>query len=101
ASKVNDLIIENSLAKIIADGAIEKYRYFTLTGPTRLVVDVYGVNPTFKKRSFSASNGFKQVRIGAYDNKTRFVFDSSKVQLKDFVIDTTDSKLLVDWSEGG
>ncbi|MFO7982650.1 MAG: type IV pilus secretin PilQ [Desulfuromonadales bacterium] len=99
ASRVEDLDIRDSLARISTNGVIEEYRHFTLTGPSRLVVDVYGVSPEFEERSFSADRGFKQVRVGAYDDKTRFVFDSSEVQLPDFVIDTKNSDLLVDWSK--
>ena len=101
ASRVEKLDIDDSLARIGTNGTIEKYRHFTLTGPSRLVVDVYGVAPEFEGRSFSASNGFKRIRVGVYEDKTRFVFDSSEVQLPGFVIDSKNSALLVDWSKTG
>lgn len=101
ASRVEKLDVDDSLAKIGTNGAIGKYRHFTLTGPSRLVVDVYGVAPEFEGRSFNASNGFKRIRVGVYEDKTRFVFDSSEAQLPGFIIDSKNSDLLVDWSTTG
>ena len=88
-----------SQAVIQADGKIDNFKYFTLKNPARLVVDVYGLKPAFKERVFPAGKGFKQIRLGIYDDKTRLVFDGSGAKLPQHNVESRDADILVTWGE--
>ncbi|MBW2474321.1 MAG: type IV pilus secretin PilQ [Deltaproteobacteria bacterium] len=88
-----------SQAVIQADGKIDNFKYFTLKNPARLVVDVYGLKPAFKERVFPAGKGFKQIRLGTYDDKTRLVFDGSGAKLPQHNVESRDADILVTWGE--
>ena len=60
-----------------ADCLVDNYEFFSLGGPDRLVVDVYGVRPGFEARSIPLSDDFSRMRVGVYKEKLRFVFDTS------------------------
>ncbi len=64
-------------AIIRANGHISTYRYFPLSGPERLVVDVYGAHPTFDDTELPMQGAFRRLRLGTYPNKTRFVLDAT------------------------
>jgi len=78
--------------------AMQRFQYFRLAGPSRLVVDLYGVKPDFRQRSFAASDGFKRIRVGAYADKTRFVFDAEGDGLPGFEVAKDGDAVVVDWS---
>jgi len=99
AKEVASVAVERNGVAINADGRIDKYRYFTLGAPPRLVVDVYGVRPGFDRRSFTIPGGFKDVRVGAYHNKTRFVFDGKGAALPPFSVQPAGDRLLVSWGK--
>ena len=80
-----------------SDGSIEQFKYFTLTDPPRLVVDIFELKPVFEERSFPAEAGFKDVRIGAHDDKTRLVFDSSGTKLPKFTVEKNSTDIVVSW----
>jgi len=77
---------------------MKRFQYFQLAGPARLVVDVYGVKPQFKQRSFAAADGFKRIRVGVYADKTRFVFDAEGPALPGFEVARDGDAVVVDWS---
>lgn len=77
---------------------MDRFQYFKLAGPPRLVVDVYGVEPGFKTRSFSASQGFSRIRVGVYTDKTRFVFDAQDEVFPGFEVGQEGDAVVVDWS---
>ncbi|PNU18906.1 hypothetical protein C2E25_15195 [Geothermobacter hydrogeniphilus] len=77
---------------------MKRFQYFRLAGPARLVVDVYGVKPRFKQRSFAAVDGFKRIRVGVYADKTRFVFDAEGSALPGFEVARDGDAVVVDWS---
>ena len=101
AEVIDALKISDNRAVAQMDGAVGKYQYFKLSAPPRLVVDVYGVQPRFKDRSFAAANGFKQVRIGVAEGKTRMVFDANGEELPHFNVSAAGSELVVAWTGGG
>jgi len=84
-----------------ADGRIGKFHYFSLAGPPRLVVDVYDVKPGFQQRSFDLAQGFRQIRVGTYKDKVRFVFDAASGGLPDYSVSQNGDVLGVYWGEGG
>ena len=81
---------------IMADGKLENYNSFKLDSPPRLVLDIWGVGTRYPKKSIKIKNPFiKEVRIGHYPDKLRFVFDSLKSQLPPYQINRIDEKLIV------
>ena len=52
AKKVQSVVLEGERVLFQTDGDVQMYKYFTLTGPTRLVVDVYKVQPGFTDRAY-------------------------------------------------
>ncbi len=99
ARRVTAVDMQQGRANLFADGKIEKFRYFELSAPPRLVLDAYGVRPAFKERSFNASLGFQQMRVGLYDDRTRFVFDAEGGQIPKFAVSPLDNGLLVTWGQ--
>jgi type IV pilus assembly protein PilQ len=86
-------------AVIKANGKIDNFKYFTLKNPARLVVDVYGLKPAFKERLFPAGQGFTQIRLGTYSDKTRLVFDGSGATLPQHNVAGRDNDIYVSWGE--
>jgi len=81
---------------IIADGKIENYNAFKLDSPARLVLDIWGVDTRYPRKSIKAKNPFiKLVRIGKHPDKLRLVFDSLKPQLPPYQINPIENKLMV------
>jgi type IV pilus assembly protein PilQ len=80
-----------------ADGNVERFEHFALKSPARLVVDIFGVKPSFKERTFKASGGFTQVRVGTYPDKTRFVLDSAAGALPRYSVGKEGSAVVVSW----
>ena len=99
-----DLLTRINLASgqaiLEANGKVGNLQYFALDNPARLVVDLYGVRPAFKARSFSASDGFKGVRVGTYNDKTRLVFDASQGILPEHSVEARSTDVLVSWQGG-
>lgn len=77
---------------------MDRYQFFKLAGPPRLVVDVYGVEPGFKTRSFEVEQGFSRIRVGVYTDKTRFVFDAQDEVMPGFEVGQDGDAVVVDWS---
>ncbi len=97
AGKVVFSGVEGTRATLVAPD-MTRYQYFRLAGPPRLVVDLYGVKPGFRERRFSAGQGFSQVRVGVYREKTRFVFDAEKGGLPAYDVARFGDAVVVDWS---
>jgi general secretion pathway protein D len=92
--------IAGSATILKTDGPIEKFRYFALEKPPRLVVDIYQVAPRFNERVFNLEDGFTQMRLGLYPDKTRFVFDTQSGVLPQYAVAPTDNGLVVSWAAG-
>jgi len=97
AKKVQAVRVEAERVLLQSDGDVQMFKYFTLTGPTRLVVDVYKVKKGFKDNSFVLSSGFKKLRTGEYPDKIRFVFDSASTKLPDFGVNKEGDAVVVAW----
>ena len=76
---------------------VEQVRYFTLDSPKRLVVDLYGVQPGDHDVNIPLSDGFKMLRVGPLESKTRFVFDVAGTVFPTFKVNTEDEKVVVTW----
>ncbi|MGW8313729.1 MAG: type IV pilus secretin PilQ [Desulfuromonadales bacterium] len=98
ASLLSDVKLSAGQAVLEINGDLGKFKYFTLGNPPRLVVDIYGVHPGFKERSFKADDGFTTVRVGTYSDKTRVVFDAGENVLPELQVAGRTSDVLVTWS---
>jgi type IV pilus assembly protein PilQ len=94
---LQSLQIDAGQAVLHNDGRIGNYQYFKLGSPPRLVIDLFGIQPQFQERSFPATNGFKQVRVGTYQDKTRLVFDAYGQVLPQFFVTPQDDDLIISW----
>jgi len=81
------------------DRDIEKYRYHVLDNPSRLVVDIYGAKPAFPDRTFLVGGSISKMRIGLYEDKTRFVLDSAQDALPTYTVEKDGNKLRIGWTE--
>jgi type IV pilus assembly protein PilQ len=96
---VEDVTLGRGQAIVSADGRIEKFKYFNLSAPPRLVLDIFGVQPRFKTRSFPGTLGFKQARVGSYPDKTRFVFDAEGKTVPKHEVVQEDNRILLSWGD--
>ncbi|RLB60574.1 MAG: type IV pilus secretin PilQ, partial [Deltaproteobacteria bacterium] len=99
ADVLRNVTLSAGRAILASNGKIGKFQYFALNNPPRLIVDVYGMRPGFKERSFAAEAGFKKVRVGAYNNKTRLVFDASEDTLPEHLVEGRTTDILVTWGD--
>ncbi|MCK4690378.1 MAG: AMIN domain-containing protein, partial [Desulfuromonadales bacterium] len=99
ADSVSSVNIAEKRAELTASAGIEKIRYFTLDSPKRLVVDLYGVQPGEHSRAITLSDGFTSLRVGPYEDKTRFVFDVSGALFPTFKVNTENEQVVVTWQE--
>lgn len=97
ADSFSSINVSQQKAELTASAGVEKVRYFTLDSPKRLVVDLYGVQPGKHSRRYPLSNGFKDLRVGPYENKTRFVFDVSGSSFPTFKVNTENEHVVVTW----
>lgn len=98
AKKANSVEIKDNQAILHTDGRIDRQEHFSLGAPPRLVVDIYGVQPTFAERTFSIAQGFSGVRVGTYPDKTRYVFDAAGKTLPQYTVNKQDSAVIVAWN---
>lgn len=99
AKKVTDVVIRPQAVTLVADGHVEIFKFFSLSGPTRLVVDVYGVKAGFGQRSFKLNDDFKKIRVGAKKDRVRFVFDAAG-KLPEYSVTGSGNDVVVSWGEG-
>ncbi len=97
ADSLSSVTVADQKAELTASAGVEKVRYFTLDSPKRLVVDLYGVQPGVHNNSFKLSNGFKTLRVGSYEDKTRFVFDVAGSEFPTFKVNIENESVVVTW----
>ncbi|SHI68949.1 type IV pilus secretin (or competence protein) PilQ [Malonomonas rubra DSM 5091] len=94
---LSSVSVDGQRAELTASAGVEKVRYFTLDSPKRLVVDLYGVQPGKHSRRYPLSEGFKALRVGPYEDKTRFVFDVDGGVFPTFNVNTENEQVVVTW----
>ena len=97
ANVLREIVMAPGQAVLSTNGEIDRYKYFALGNPPRLVVDLYGIRPGFKQRNFPAEAGMSQLRIGTYKDKTRLVFDAEDETLPKHSVSKKDADLAVTW----
>lgn len=96
ASTILNVAVGPQDVTLQADGLVDKYKFFSLSGPDRLVVDVYGVTPGFEARSIPLSDDFSTMRVGVYEEKLRFVFDTSG-ELPKYDVTNEGERVVISW----
>jgi type IV pilus assembly protein PilQ len=99
ATVVKDVSVSPGRALLVTNGNVVRFEHFTLGKPPRLVVDLYGLTPAFKQRSFPSSAGIKQIRVGVYSDKLRFVFDAAGQALPEYQVEKQDDSVSVTWGK--
>ncbi len=99
ASLLRNINVLPGQAILKTNGKPGKFQSFALANPPRLVVDLYGLRPAFAERAFSVDSGFKQLRVGTYNDKTRLVFDASGKVLPEHLVESRATEILVSWSD--
>ncbi|TRO84118.1 type IV pilus secretin family protein [Trichloromonas acetexigens] len=97
---VSGVDMQPGRAVFVTEGKVEKFLHFTLADPARLVVDLYGVRPSFSERVFAAQAGFSQVRVGTYQDRTRFVFDAAASGLPNYHLARQADQIVLIWDGG-
>ena len=97
ARRVEQVQIRDGRIAFVADGNIRDYRYFTMDGPPRLVVDLRGLKPGFDAQSFSVPAGFQTIRVGQSSDRLRFVLDAPGSGLPDYTIDRQANAVIITW----
>ncbi len=92
-------LVDVSMKKVVlsATAGIDQVKYFTLDSPKRLVVDLYGVAPGKHSRTDFLTDGFKLLRSGPLDSRTRFVFDVEGSNFPVFNVDILPGQVSVTW----
>ncbi len=79
---------------------LDKYKYFELANPQRLVLDLYNVKNALTAKSLAINSfGVENARLGTYPDKVRIVFDSLENVFPPFTLEKTDNGLLVSFRE--
>ena len=93
---VTGISVNNDALEIIASGRIGRYKTFTLSQPSRLVIDVTdGVNGLGAVRVPVHKFGILAVRFGNHPGFLRIVLDSAQGKLLPYRIVETDSGMKV------
>lgn len=65
--------------RLPVDQGADGVKWFALSEPNRLVVDVHSASTPLEKKSYEVSHPWiNNLRVGRYETKTRFVFDIDK-----------------------
>lgn len=75
-SCLTDIAVVSDGIDIRTNAPVRKYKYFSMTKPQRLVVDLYGFKSELSRTLKLNAYGIDTARIGSYADKTRIVFDS-------------------------
>ena len=99
ASTIMNIDVEPQVVTLQADGPVDHYKFFSLGGPDRLVVDVFGVKPGFEARSVPLLDEFSKMRVGVHKEKLRFVFDTSG-KLPKYDVTRKGESVVISWKSG-
>jgi hypothetical protein len=99
ASTIINVDVGSQVVTLQADGLVYNYKFFSLGGPDRLVLDVYGVKPGFEARSIPLLDDFSKMRVGVHKEKLRFVFDTSG-KLPKYDVTRKGESVVISWGSG-
>ena len=75
ASSILEIIGRKGEIILRADGELDRCKSFVLKSPARYVIDCFGVTEKIAGKTVRLSGPVKQVRIGNYPDKVRFVLE--------------------------
>jgi type IV pilus assembly protein PilQ len=88
-----DIAVVSDGIDIRTNAPVRKYKYFNMTKPQRLVVDLYGFKSDLSRTINVNAFGIENARIGSYADKTRIVFDSTAEAFPSYTLDKSTSGL--------
>ncbi|HOC38315.1 MAG TPA: type IV pilus secretin PilQ [Thermodesulfobacteriota bacterium] len=81
---------------IVADGKIEKYNQFTISGPTRLVLDLSSLTSRLERDQHECDAVLvKRIRVGEHPDHIRVVLESPQTEFPPYKIVSHDQGLTV------
>lgn len=102
ATTISDVVFsetsEGMDVEFIGDGAVGKYDALNLKGPTRLVVDIWGVTKGFKPRVIPVDTyNVDRIRVGEHrkEGKLRFVLDFDRDDVPPYSIQEAGNRLIL------
>ncbi|MEE8547219.1 MAG: AMIN domain-containing protein, partial [bacterium] len=102
ATTISDVVFsetsEGMDVEFIGDGAVGKYDALNLKGPTRLVVDIWGVTKGFKPRVIPVDTyNVDRIRVGEHrkEGKLRFVLDFDRDDVPPYSIQEAGDRLIL------
>lgn len=103
AKKILDVSLkeENGSARftIVGDGVLGTYQTLKLTAPTRLVLDVKGVDSALPRSPIKGGSRLvKELRVGRHPDKVRFVFYLEGKGVPPYQIEAKENRLIVSFA---
>ncbi len=102
ATTISDVVFsetsEGMDVEFIGDGAVGKYDALNLKGPTRLVIDIWGVTKGFKPRVIPVDTyNVDRIRVGEHrkEGKLRFVLDFDRDDVPPYSIQEVSDRLIL------
>ncbi len=93
---LESISVEGSTVLVKTSKAVDKYRYFTMSNPDRLVVDLYNVKQSLASNSIQINElDIATARIGSYPEKIRIVFDAKASPFPSFTIQKSDTGVTI------
>lgn len=86
-SSLTDIAVVSDGIDIRTNAPVRNYKYFNMTKPQRLVVDLYGFKSELSRTLKLNAYGVDAARIGSYADKTRIVFDSLADEFPAYTLD--------------
>ena len=99
ATMLEQIVFAPGQAQLQGNGEVGKHRYFAMSDPPRLVVDLYDITPGFDGRVLKANGSFSKVRVGTHPDKTRLVFDAATASMPEYEIVKRATDYLVLWGD--
>ncbi|MRR05591.1 MAG: type IV pilus secretin PilQ [Deltaproteobacteria bacterium] len=75
---------------------VDKYKYFQLSKPERLVIDLYKVKNALSEKSIPINSyGIENARLGSYPDKVRIVLDTQRTVFPAYSVEKMSDGLLL------
>jgi len=93
---LSNLDVTNNGIVIHTGMKVDKYKYFQLSKPERLVIDLYKVKNALTDKSVPINSfGIENARLGTYPDKVRIVLDSQRTVFPAFSLEKMEDGLLL------
>ncbi len=93
---INSINVTSEGIEVVSNAKIDNYKYFSLSKPQRLVLDIYNVKTNIDANSVPINRfGIRNARLGIYPGKVRIVFDSYEKNFPQYKIEKLDQGMIV------